>query len=51
MERSPLGGGGVDCMSDIFILNEILVQGKIYILRGTLIEIFYLPLSNGGSEL
>jgi hypothetical protein len=24
------GGGGVDCMRDIFILNEIWVQGKMY---------------------
>jgi hypothetical protein len=24
-------GGGVDCVRNIFILNEILVQGKIYI--------------------
>jgi hypothetical protein len=34
----PLGGGGVDCVRNIFILNEILVQGNIYIfLIGTLL--------------
>jgi hypothetical protein len=38
----PPGGavgplGGVDCMGDIFILNEIWTQGKIYILIGTLL--------------
>jgi hypothetical protein len=39
-----LGGGGrrltsgarIDFIWDIFILNEIWMQGKIYILRGTL---------------
>jgi hypothetical protein len=30
-------GGQVDCMRDIFIVNEIWVQGKIYILIGTLL--------------
>jgi hypothetical protein len=29
------GWGGVDCIKDIFILNSIQVQGKIYILIGT----------------
>jgi hypothetical protein len=43
----PWGGGGgrgwasgqvgVDCMRDLFILNEIWAQGKIYILIGTLL--------------
>jgi hypothetical protein len=32
----PLGGMRVDCMRNIFILNEIWAQGKIYILIGTL---------------
>jgi hypothetical protein len=36
----PLGAR-VDCTRDIFILNEIWVQDKIYIL----VEIFYLPLT------
>jgi hypothetical protein len=30
-----LGGAWVVCMRDIFILNEIWVQDKIYILVGT----------------
>jgi hypothetical protein len=30
-------GGGVDCMRDIFILNEIWAQDKIYSLLGTLL--------------
>jgi hypothetical protein len=36
----PRGGGGaqVDCMRNIFISNEILVQGKIHILIGTLLS-------------
>jgi hypothetical protein len=37
---SPLvlwGGGGVYCMRDLFSLNEIWVQVKIYILIGTLL--------------
>jgi hypothetical protein len=29
--RSWSSGGGVDCMGDIFILNEMWVQCKIYI--------------------
>jgi hypothetical protein len=34
----PLGGGvRVDCMRDIFILNEIWVPSKIYILIRTLL--------------
>jgi hypothetical protein len=32
------GGGRIECMRDIFILNEIWVQGKIYILIGTLLD-------------
>jgi hypothetical protein len=32
---SPRGGGRVVCMRDIFTLNEIWAQGKIYILIGT----------------
>jgi hypothetical protein len=48
----PLGEGRVYCIRDIFILNEIWMQGKIYILIGTLVEIFYLSLSTGiGSVL
>jgi hypothetical protein len=31
----PGGGGGVDSLRDIFVFNEIWVQGKIYILLGT----------------
>jgi hypothetical protein len=31
----PLGGGEFACMRDIFILNEVWVQDKIYILVGT----------------
>jgi hypothetical protein len=31
------GGGGVHFMRDIFILNEIWVQGKTYILIGALL--------------
>jgi hypothetical protein len=33
----PLVGTRVVCMRDIFILNEIWVQGKICILIGTLL--------------
>jgi hypothetical protein len=43
----PLGRGRVDCIRDIFILNEMWVQGKAYILIGTLVNIFYLSLSIG----
>jgi hypothetical protein len=44
----PVGvGARVDCMKDIFSLNEIWVQGKIYIAG-----LKYLSLSTGtGSEL
>jgi hypothetical protein len=34
---APLLLGGVDFMRDILILNEIWVQGKIYIFVGTLL--------------
>jgi hypothetical protein len=44
--------GRVVCMRDIFVLNEIWTQNKIYISVYTLVEIFYLPLRTGtGSEL
>jgi hypothetical protein len=33
----PAGGGRVICMRDILIVSEIYVQGKIYILTGTLL--------------
>jgi hypothetical protein len=32
-----LRGAQVDCMRNIFIVNEIWLQGKIYILIGTLL--------------
>jgi hypothetical protein len=58
-EVPKLGGvvgllqGGVDCMRDILILNEIWPKVKIYILvANCFVEIFYLSLSTGtGSEL
>jgi hypothetical protein len=31
------GGGRVGCLRDIFILYEILAQGKIHVLIGTLL--------------
>jgi hypothetical protein len=34
---SPLGGGGVVCMRDIFTVDEVRTQGKIYILAVTLL--------------
>jgi hypothetical protein len=47
-----LWGARVVCIRDIFILNEIRAQGKIHILTGTLVEIFYLSFCTGtGSEL
>jgi hypothetical protein len=48
--RWSSGGRGalVDCMWDIFILNVIWVEGKIYILVGILlVEILYSPLRTG----
>jgi hypothetical protein len=42
----PLGGGARVCVRDIFILNGIWAQNKIYILIGTsLVEIFCLSFS------
>jgi hypothetical protein len=39
-------------MRDVFILNEIWAQEKIYMLIGTSVEIFYLSHSTAtGSEL
>jgi hypothetical protein len=35
--RLVVGGGRVDCIRDIFILNKIMAQHKIYILIGTLL--------------
>jgi hypothetical protein len=48
---SALGRGRVDCIRDIFILNEMWVQGKAHILIGTLVKIFYLSLSIGSEVL
>jgi hypothetical protein len=46
------GGRRMVCMRGIFILNEIWAQHEIYILVGTLVDIFYLPLTTGtGYEL
>jgi hypothetical protein len=39
-EARPLWGVRVDCMRDMFISREIWVQGKIYILIGTLFAWF-----------
>jgi hypothetical protein len=49
----PVGGERVNCMRDIFILNETWAQGKIYILISTLlVKIFYLSLiTHSGSKL
>jgi hypothetical protein len=46
--HAPWGGGGhwssggvqVDCMRDIFVLNEICVQGKMYCLIDTWLKYF-----------